>query len=201
MRTGMRVTHLNPSSYRQMPWKNGLGITTEIARRPQEGEIDWRVSVARVTADGPFSKFPGCDRVILALDGEGMILTHHETGAVAALGALEPWSFSGDWTTSCALREGAIRDFNVITRRAAFTAEVSVLFLDGPRSIDLTAATTLLYCASGDADTGSNLTIHMNPDDTVIVDRAASSTDCLPIRPPGERATVIRVDVTRLSPV
>ncbi len=124
-----------------------------------------------------------------------MILTHHETGAVAALAALEPWSFSGDWTTSCVLREGGIRDFNVITRRAALTAEVSVLLLDGPRAIDLTAATTLLYCASGDAVTGSDLTIPMAPDDTVIVERAPSSTECFPIRPSGEHATIIRVDL------
>ena len=196
----MRVVHLNPSSYRQMPWKNGLGITTEIARRPVEGEIDWRVSVARVAADGPFSKFPGCDRVIVALDGAGMTLTHHETGAVAALARLEPWSFSGDWTTSCVLREGAIRDFNVITRRAAVAAEVAVLLLDGLRSIDLSAATTLLYCVSGSAVTGSELTIPMAPDDTVIVERAPVLTECLPIRPSGEHATVIRVDIHPISP-
>jgi len=191
----MRLTHLEPASYIRMPWKNGQGITTEIARWPQNGELDWRISVARVTADGPFSHFPGCDRVILALDGAGMILTHHETGVVVSLSALEPWSFRGEWTTSCVLPAGGIRDFNVVTRRAAFSAEVSVLVLEGTRSIDLTAATTILYCVSGDAVTGSELTMQLASDDTVIAERTPSLNECLPIRASSEQATVVRVDL------
>ncbi len=177
----MRITHLTPSHYRHMPWKNGLGVTTEIARSPREGEIDWRISVARIATDGPFSIFPGCDRVIVALDGAGMILTHHETGVVATLAALEPWSFRGEWTTSCALRGGPIRDFNVITRRAAFSANVSVLVIEGPLSIVLSAATTILYCVSGNPE-------DMGPDDTLIIEDGVR----LPLRGP---ATLIRVDL------
>ncbi len=190
----MRISHLTPSSYRAMPWKNGLGVTTEIARRPAHGDFDWRVSVARVTADGSFSKFPGCERVILALDGEGMILRHHDAGSVVELDALVPWSFSGDWSTTCALRAGAFRDFNVITRRDTIAARVSVVVLDAPQSIDLRAPTTLLFCATGSVVAGPAVEIASN--ETIIVDREQSPIEILAIRPREAQSTLIRVELS-----
>lgn len=139
-----------------MPWRNGGGFTTEVAREPREGEFDWRVSIARVEHDGPFSLFAGFDRVILALDGAGMVLTHEEPGSSVTLGVLEPWTFRGEWTTQCALRGGPIRDFNVIARRGLFTPSVSVLHIDEPAMIDLAAPTVLLYCADGSALVGGH---------------------------------------------
>jgi environmental stress-induced protein Ves len=47
-----------------MPWKNGGGETTEIAVFPDGAglsDFDWRVSMARVDGDGPFSSFPGIE--------------------------------------------------------------------------------------------------------------------------------------------
>ena len=62
------------------------------------------------------------------------------------LGPLEPWAFSGDWTTTCVLRAGPIRDFNVIVRRGAWSACVSVLRVE--TAIDVPAI-LLLYCVEG----------------------------------------------------
>ncbi|MEC4600651.1 HutD family protein, partial [Burkholderia vietnamiensis] len=42
------------------PWKNGGGVTREIAAYPPGAALDafaWRVSVADVGAGGPFSRF------------------------------------------------------------------------------------------------------------------------------------------------
>lgn len=141
------MRHLRAADYRVMPWRNGRGSTAEIARAPAEGEFDWRVSMARVEEDGAFSLFPGYDRVILALDGGGMVLRHREPGTEAVLGPLEPWTFSGDWSTTCALRSGPIRDFNVITRRGSVAAQVDVIGLDGSMQVD--APLSLLFCAGG----------------------------------------------------
>ena len=71
----MRV--LRAENYRRMPWKNGGGETVEIAVSPEGaglGDFDWRVSMARVEADGLFSVFPGVDRTLSILEGEGMVL-------------------------------------------------------------------------------------------------------------------------------
>ncbi|MBM7325185.1 HutD family protein, partial [Agrobacterium sp. S2] len=48
-----------------MPWKNGGGVTTEIIVHPAKAsmaDFDWRISMANVAQDGPFSIFPGVDR-------------------------------------------------------------------------------------------------------------------------------------------
>ncbi len=60
----MRV--IRSTDYRRMPWKNGSGETAEIAIWPDGVALDafdWRISMARVAADGPFSAFAGVDRL------------------------------------------------------------------------------------------------------------------------------------------
>jgi environmental stress-induced protein Ves len=59
------------------PWKNGGGITREIAAIPHGtsmADFTWRVSVAEIARSGPFSPFPGIDRQILLLTGAGVRL-------------------------------------------------------------------------------------------------------------------------------
>jgi uncharacterized protein len=63
--------------YRRMPWKNGGGETAEIAVFPEGAtldDFDWRISMATVSADGPFSLFPGVDRTLSVLEGDGPII-------------------------------------------------------------------------------------------------------------------------------
>ncbi len=51
----------------ERPWKNGGGMTADVAASPPGAGMDgfdWRVSIARVEADGPFSVFPGVDRTM-----------------------------------------------------------------------------------------------------------------------------------------
>lgn len=196
----MRVTRIGPAHYRSMPWKNGLGATTEIARAPQEGELDWRVSIAQVVSDGPFSTFPGCDRVILILEGSGMVLTHHEVETEVVVGPLEPWSFSGDWTTTCVLREEPIRDFNVITRRGAFTAAVSVMLIHVPRTIELTANITLFYCVQGSLLFETATPAALEREQTLILERSSIDASDVVIRPSHGPAIVVQVQLFR-SPV
>ncbi|MFD6433806.1 HutD family protein [Streptomyces venezuelae] len=113
------------SAYRAVPWKNGGGTTREVA----EG-TGWRVSVADVAGDGPFSHFPDTDRVITPVEGEGMLLTVSGTGRRVA--RLTPFAFPGDAPTDCHLPAGPVRNLNVMTRRGGATARV--------RMVDVTAA-------------------------------------------------------------
>jgi uncharacterized protein len=174
---------LRPSDYRQMTWKNGLGVTTEIVRFPDDGAFDWRVSIAQVAEDGPFSRFPGYDRVILTLAGAGMTLSHREHPGSHALGALEPYAFSGDLETDCVLRDGPIRDFNVITRVGRFTSAVSIVTIRESVVIE-GADVTLLYVVNG-AIAIDGVTVGL--DETAIVDGA--------VRCVSDGATVIRVNL------
>ena len=102
------------------PWKNGGGSTTEIAIGPAGASLeafDWRVSMARVTSDGPFSDFAGVDRTLAVIRGSGLVLTIGEAAPVTLSTETEPVSFPGDTPTSAQLTAGAITDLNVMTRR------------------------------------------------------------------------------------
>jgi environmental stress-induced protein Ves len=113
------------------PWKNGAGLTREIAIAPRgagHADFDWRISLAEVTSDAPFSAFPGIDRCITLLRGAGMRLASADGSVDHRLDQpLAPFRFSGDLALNAALLDGACSDFNVMTRRAAWRAEVSVV--------------------------------------------------------------------------
>jgi environmental stress-induced protein Ves len=123
------VRLLKPADYRSTPWKNGGGTTTEIATHPTGAALDdftWRVSVAEVDRDGPFSLFPGIDRTIVLLEGAGMRLTGG--GREATLRTpFEPHSFAGDDAVDCALVAGPIRDFNAMFRRDRAHGTIAVV--------------------------------------------------------------------------
>ncbi|GHG11293.1 HutD family protein [Streptomyces filamentosus] len=107
-------------------WRNGGGVTREVAAGPAGAGLDdfaWRVSLADVAAGGPFSSFPGVDRVITVVEGPGMELTVDGTPHTVAE-PYAPFPFSGDAVTECRLLGGPLVDFNVMTRRATTTARV-----------------------------------------------------------------------------
>lgn len=125
---------LTPADYRRMPWRNGGGMTTEIAIAPQGASVSgerfvYRVSIADVASDGPFSRFEGYDRHIMLLAGAGMTLDCGAQGRIELTAPFEPRAFSGDWDVHGALVAGAARDFNVIVdrSRAAATLEGRVV--------------------------------------------------------------------------
>ncbi|WP_454689190.1 HutD/Ves family protein [Achromobacter aloeverae] len=113
------------------PWKNGGGVTREIVCWPPGAGLEdflWRISVARIDADGPFSRFEGVDRVIALLDGPGVVLRGgFAAGKHALTRPLAPFAFPGDAAVECELRGGATEDFNVMSRRGRVRVRVSVL--------------------------------------------------------------------------
>jgi environmental stress-induced protein Ves len=115
------MQHLRSRDYRRVPWRNGGGVTAEIAVAPDAGAFDWRVSMAEVAADGPFSVFPGVDRVLTVIDGEG--LTLEIEGRTAAPGQA-PFAFPGDVPCFARLAAGPVTDLNVMTRRGRCRAVV-----------------------------------------------------------------------------
>jgi environmental stress-induced protein Ves len=123
------VRLLTPNDYRSMPWKNGGGRTTELAVHPAGAGLDafaWRVSIASVERDGPFSAFPGIDRTIVLLDGAGMRLSG--AGQETALTThFVPHGFRGDESVQCTLVAGPCRDFNAMFRRGRARGSVAVV--------------------------------------------------------------------------
>ncbi len=100
--------------HRPMPWANGRGTTVEMLR--EEG---LRLSVAVVAEDGPFSVFPGIDRVLTVISGPGFRLA----GAVRLhCLPLLPVAFPGDAAVRAEGVAAASEDFNVMVARGTRVA-------------------------------------------------------------------------------
>lgn len=107
-----------------VPWRNGLGVTREVASARDDLDFLWRVSIADVVAAGPFSRFKGVDRVLLVASGSGLILDID--GHEHQLGLHESAAFSGESATSARLIDGPTQDLNLMARRGAAEGRVVV---------------------------------------------------------------------------
>jgi environmental stress-induced protein Ves len=127
-----------------VPWRNGGGLTRELVAVLGSGPqgFDWRVSVADVDEPGSFSAFPGVDRIITVVEGEGMDLVID--GVEHHLGLQEPLSFDGASETSCSRLAGSIRDLNVMTRSDRLSATVAIRDLSETRPIAVDGSQVLV---------------------------------------------------------
>jgi Uncharacterized protein conserved in bacteria len=120
-----------------VPWKNGLGITRELAVEPAGASMDdfaWRVSIADVDTASPFSTFPGIDRTIVLLEGAGFTMVLDGEREHALTTPCEPFPFPGEAKVDVRLAGGATRDFNLMVRRGVGTARLTVL--QGPADFE-----------------------------------------------------------------
>jgi environmental stress-induced protein Ves len=100
------------------PWRNGGGMTRELRAGPDQGDWQWRVSVADIERDGPFSSFPGVQRWFVPIAGAGVELRIDGQAHVLTLGMC-PLAFDGAAVTTCHLLDGPTRDLNLMLRGAA----------------------------------------------------------------------------------
>src|SRR5437763_703957 len=126
---------LSPSDFRRMAWRNGAGRTTEIESHPRNAPLDafdWRISIADITRDAPFSRFPGIDRTIVMIAGAGVRLqgAGHD---ISLQTPYKPYSFSGDVDMQCTLLGGPVRDFNLMLRRGRVNGKIAVVRFDPAR--------------------------------------------------------------------
>lgn len=127
----MRWHRFNCADLPTTPWKNGGGLTREIVCQPAGAGMDtfdWRVSIAIVGSDGPFSTFEGVDRVITLLRGGGMQLASDDGVIDHRLDTpMQPFAFPGEARIHARLLAGECDDFNLMARRTACHADMRVL--------------------------------------------------------------------------
>lgn len=128
----MEITYLEQLHFKAMPWLNGGGTTLEICiETGQSKNIDcaflWRLSMADVKTEGPFSTFEDCDRKIMLIDGKVMILNLQDRGQLILDQHFQPHSFAGDWPVTSQLPDGDIRDFNLIYNRNHIQASLDMV--------------------------------------------------------------------------
>jgi len=107
------------AAQRRERWRNGAGWTREIfaARPDNAGDWAWRLSIAEIDADAPFSAFPGVDRELVLLTGDGLRLCFDD-GEVVTLGPPhDAVRFAGERALRGELVAGPTTDFNLMWRR------------------------------------------------------------------------------------
>ncbi len=137
---------LPAAGHKRMPWKNGKGETAEIAVFPEGaalGEFGWRLSMATVSEPGPFSAFPGIDRVLAIVSGGGLrleidgqdVTVGRQSGAVA---------FPGDVTVASTPFAAPVVDLNLMTRQGQFEGSISRVQGERTRIIEPEALTFVI---------------------------------------------------------
>jgi len=183
------------ASLRSAPWKNGGGSTTEIAISPAGAgldEFDWRVSLATISQSGPFSSFPGVDRSLALVDGDGVLLDFGDERFV--LSPSEPLiEFAGEDAVHATVTGLHTTDFNVMTRRGVCRHRLELRAVRGKEALKRRAGTTILFLAEGESLTlsSSRERIAMVRYDTVVMEDDDDWTM------EAQQATVLVADIIR----
>jgi uncharacterized protein len=103
-------------------WRNGGGETREllvcnVENSAKNSVENWRyrISVAEISANGPFSHFDSVQRHFCVLSGEGVNLQINEANHRLTKSS-DALSFSGSATVDCTLIDGPTSDLNLMVR-------------------------------------------------------------------------------------
>lgn len=112
------------AGYRRERWRNQLGWTRQIFCSGGEQDWDWRLSIAEIDDDAAFSRFPGADRELVLLSGNGLRL-RFDDGELAALAPPhERHRFAGERALGGELPDGPVRVFNLMWQRDRFSTRL-----------------------------------------------------------------------------
>ncbi|MGY3943060.1 HutD family protein [Aeromonas tecta] len=137
------ITLIKESDQLKMLWKNKQGTTAQILISPKGAtldklDFDYRLSSAPIKAAGPFSKFPGYQRILLPISGAGFVLNGHPYATHEAA------HFGGDEETHCELLKKEVTDLGLIYHPERISANVRVLNVPFPLTLTLEADKTYL---------------------------------------------------------
>jgi uncharacterized protein len=163
----MAARILRSVDYVARPWKNGGGTTRDIAVSPPAASLDsfdWRLSLAQVDRDGPFSRFDNVDRTLVLLSGA---MALHENDRRIDLVRNEPFAFEGERAIEATVAGGSTLDFNVMTRRGRASHTARCESFSKRANIETRNASTVVLFAleRGLIVDGEQLDVH----DTAII--------------------------------
>ena len=151
-------------------WRNGMGVSWEIAAMRAEGQEDfsWRLAKARIDADVPFSIYRGMDRVFMQLQGNGLDLEFEGGRVLEVHESFVPHSFSCDIPLNCKLLDGPCIDLNLFTARDSFQSEASVVRVEGQQEIQPGAASVFFGLKGSCRISNGETTIDLGEGDAAV---------------------------------
>ena len=198
---------LRAAGYRAMPWRNGKGMTLEIARAPASGEhFTWRLSLADIAQDGPFSAYPGYRRALVLVHGDDLRLKFRQHGAQRLSPARRGTRFEGAWHTECTVPHGPCTDLSLIVHKgsagspACIVRAPSILAVTAPRTLvrssALHSALFILEGCAGIRESGQRRARLARPRDVLLIPPGAGRALLLDSRGP----TPAKIAVLRWRP-
>jgi environmental stress-induced protein Ves len=173
------VTRLDPASYRRTPWKNGGGVTIDIADAYAPGATPgswngmlWRLGRTQIVEPGPFSDLSGYDRILTVTGGRGLVL---EVAGGEALDVREPFQpvrFRGEDRIVSRLEQGPVAVLNLIADREH---EIDVVVLGAAQTRPLKAALNIVYAIEKSAVTIGDESYTLTADEALRIDGAGGA--------------------------
>lgn len=149
----LRITALDPAGYRRTPWKNGGGVTIDIADEYKPGVTQgaWEGVIWRFGRTGaslprtPFSDLSGHDRILAVVVGRGVVLETPD-GELDVREPFRPVRFAGETPIVSRLEAGPVEVVNLIGDRTAVALDMA--FLDPGAARSLGAGCHVVYAAT-----------------------------------------------------
>lgn len=145
------------NEYRRERWRNQLGWTRQIHAAQLRGAVggddwDWRLSIAEIERDAEFSSFPGIDRELVLLSGNGVRLRFDDGEVHELLPPHDRLRFAGERRLVGELIDGPTHDFNLMWRRDRVRATLWHRPLVGPMVVFADPGTTwVVHLIAGQA--------------------------------------------------
>ena len=198
------------ASYRRGRWKNGAGWTREIhvepgavagadSARVTDGPAVaaddwlWRLSIAEIEQDAPFSTFPGVDRELVLLQGHGLRLRFDDGVEHQLEPPFQRLRFAGERAVTGVLTDGRTEDFNLMWERRGVGAQFLHRPLVGAMVVFVEPGQTwVVHLLAGQARMPGPDAIDIGAGDTVLL-RAGAQRQRHALDGGGE-ALLIRID-------
>ncbi|MDO9298135.1 HutD family protein [Bradyrhizobium sp.] len=131
--SGVRLAAIDPAAFRHTPWKNGGGVTIDVAEAllpgfapgSWEGMV-WRFGRTAIVTPGPFSDLSGFDRAQVLVSGHGLVL-ETPTGEIDVRQPFRPVRFAGETAIVSRLEAGPVEVVNLLGDRSRVSIDLSCL--------------------------------------------------------------------------
>lgn len=152
-----RIVSLSPADYVEFPWKNGRGVTTDIAAayRPEAKSRDWTEMLWRfgrtpILESGPYSDLTGFERLQVLIAGDGFTIYTADGAVHRDLSrAYVPVRYDGGTKLTGRLNGGPVETVNFLYRRDMFDGDL--LAPEPGATLALRAGTHLIHAPDGAA--------------------------------------------------
>ncbi len=192
-------------SLKSSPWKNGGGITKEIAIFPANSSLTkadfiWRLSTAEVKEAGPFSLFPDFERLFTLTKGNEVLLEF--TDLRRSLKNGQVLRFNAEVDVDIQLPSGPVEDLGLIYDPDLMLAKFTIIELKArPRSFSLTAPLLFVHGVSGEVSASvfpGEQEFSLRPGDTLRI--GEHEQERLLFLDPGEDdARVVAVEIAEIE--